>query len=272
MGSINAVPSYTAYFNLPPEGNSGTGIVFAIFQIGQMVGALFSWVSDWHGRRWPIFIGCLGTCVGAIVTAVAPTIPAFIGGRFMLSFFSTIATAAAPMYLIEIAPPQHRGTVAGLYNTLYYLVSRPSLQEVPSPDQYIQGSIIATSVVYGFERHWGVTGNILAWRLSLWLQMICPGIVTMFIWLCPESPRYLMAKDQHEKAREILAKFHANGDSQHPLVELEMTEMRLAVEQTGLMSWKTYFDVRDLFKTRARRYRMMLNISFAWFGQFSGNK
>lgn len=94
----------------------------------------------------------------------------------------------------------------------------------------------------------------------------------MFIWLCPESPRYLMAKDQHEKAREILAKFHANGDSQHPLVELEMTEMRLAVEQTGLMSWKTYFDVRDLFKTRARRYRMMLNISFAWFGQFSGNK
>jgi MFS family permease len=121
-------------FNLPPEGNSGTGIVFAIFQIGQMVGALFSWVSDWHGRRWPIFIGCLGTCIGAIVTAVAPTISAFIGGRFMLSFFSTIATAAAPMYLIEIAPPQHRGTVAGLYNTLYYLVRTLSLQRVPSAD------------------------------------------------------------------------------------------------------------------------------------------
>lgn len=123
MGSINAVPSYTAYYNLPSEGNSGTGIVFAIFQVGQMTGAFFSWVSDWHGRRWPIFIGCFGTCVGAIVTSVAPTIPAFIGGRFLLSFFSTIATAAAPMYLIEIAPPQHRGTVAGMYNTLYYLVS-----------------------------------------------------------------------------------------------------------------------------------------------------
>jgi MFS family permease len=126
MGSINAVPSYTAYYNLPPEGNSGTGLVFAIFQIGQMVGALFCWVADWHGRRWPIFIGCLGTCLGAVVTSVAPTIPAFIGGRFMLSFFSTIATVAAPIYLIEIAPPQHRGTVAGLYNTLYYLVRAPS--------------------------------------------------------------------------------------------------------------------------------------------------
>jgi MFS family permease len=123
MGSINAVPSYTAYYDLPSEGNSSTGLVFAIFQIGQMVGAFFSWVADWHGRRWPIFVGCFGTCVGAIVTAVAPTIPAFIGGRFMLSFFSTIATVAAPIYLIEIAPPQYRGTVAGLYNTLYYLVS-----------------------------------------------------------------------------------------------------------------------------------------------------
>lgn len=254
MGSINAVPSYTSYYKLPAEGNSGTGIVFAIFQVGQMTGALFSWVSDWHGRRWPIFIGCVGTCVGAIVTSVAPTIPAFIGGRFLLSFFSTIATAAAPMYLIEIAPPQYRGTVAGMYNTLYYL-----------------GSIIATSVVYGSQKRWGADGNILAWRLSLWIQMICPGIVAVFIWLCPESPRYLMAKDQPEKARKVLATLHANGDPNHPLVELEMAEMRRAVLETGLMSWRTYFDIRDLFKTSARRYRMMLNMTFAWFGQFSGN-
>lgn len=135
MGSINAVPSYTAYYNLPPEGNSGTGLVFAIFQIGQMVGALFCWVADWHGRRWPIFIGCLGTCLGAVVTSVAPTIPAFIGGRFMLSFFSTIATVAAPIYLIEIAPPQHRGTVAGLYNTLYYLVRALPHRDVSTSHQ-----------------------------------------------------------------------------------------------------------------------------------------
>lgn len=81
-----------------------------------------------------------------------------------------------------------------------------------------------------------------------------------------------MAKDQPEKAREVLAIFHANGDAEHPLVELEMTEMRQAIQETGMMSWRTYFDIRDLFKSRARRYRMMLNITFAWFGQFSGNK
>jgi hypothetical protein len=81
-----------------------------------------------------------------------------------------------------------------------------------------------------------------------------------------------MAKDQAEKARAVLATFHANGDADHPLVELEMSEMRQAIQATGMMSWRTYFDVRDLFKSRSRRYRMMLNITFAWFGQFSGNK
>ncbi|KAI7023091.1 general substrate transporter [Hortaea werneckii] len=254
MGSINAVPSYTAYYDLPPEGNSSTGIVFAIYQFGQMAGALFSWVMDWRGRRWPIFVGCTGVCVGAVVTAVASTIPALIGGRFLLSFFSTFALVAAPTYLIEISPPQYRGTLAGLYNTLYYL-----------------GSILATSVVYGAEKRWNDETDLMSWRLSLWLQMACPGIVAVFIWLCPESPRYLMAKGQSSEARNILAKLHANGDASHPLIDLEMREMHRALEENEAMSWRTYLDFRDLFKTRSRRYRMMLNMTFAWFGQFSGN-
>ncbi|KAI6817903.1 general substrate transporter [Hortaea werneckii] len=254
MGSINAVPSYTAYYGLPPEGNSSTGIVFAIYQFGQMAGALFSWVMDWRGRRWPIFIGCAGVCVGAVVTAVASTIPALIGGRFLLSFFSTFALVAAPTYLIEISPPQYRGTLAGLYNTLYYL-----------------GSILATSVVYGAEKRWNDATNLMSWRLSLWLQMACPGIVAVFIWLCPESPRYLVAKGQSQEARDIIAKLHANGDTSHSLVDLEMHEMHRAFQGNETMSWRTYLDVRDLFKSRSRRYRMMLNMTFAWFGQFSGN-
>jgi hypothetical protein len=32
------------------------------------------------------------------------------------------------------------------------------------------------------------------------------------------------------------------------------------------MSLKTYFDIGDLFKTGARCCRMMLNMTFAWFG------
>lgn len=128
MGSINAIPEYQDYYHLGKDGAASTGLVFSIFQIGQMVGALFTWICDWQGRKLPIFGGCLGVVISSIITAVAPNrksnagtignlltdqVPTFIGGRFLLSFCSTIATVAAPLYLVEIAPPLYRGTVAG---------------------------------------------------------------------------------------------------------------------------------------------------------------
>jgi MFS family permease len=64
MGSINSVPSYLKYFGLPQNGAASTGIIFSIFQIGQMAGALFIWLADWKGRRLSIFIGCCGVVVG----------------------------------------------------------------------------------------------------------------------------------------------------------------------------------------------------------------
>jgi len=72
MGSINAIPEYQAYYNLGNSGTASTGLVFSIFQIGQMVGALFSWVCDWQGRKIPMFGGCFGVVVASIITAVAP--------------------------------------------------------------------------------------------------------------------------------------------------------------------------------------------------------
>ena len=81
----------------------------------------------------------------------------------------------------------------------------------------------------------------------------------------------MIGKERPEQARAILARFHANGDSNHPLVNLEMEEMEESLRQEGMTTFRTFFDLRVLFKSRARRYRMMLNISFSWFGQFSGN-
>lgn len=82
----------------------------------------------------------------------------------------------------------------------------------------------------------------------------------------------MIAKNQVERARKVTAELHANGDETHPLVDLEVAEARQALAETGIMTWKSYFDVAGLFKTGPRRYRMMLNMTFAWFGQFSGNK
>ncbi|OGM43430.1 sugar transporter [Aspergillus bombycis] len=221
MGSINALPNYTEYYNLPNKGSVSTGIVFSIFQIGQMA---------------------------------AEKLSVFIGGRFLLSFFATCAHTASPLLLVEIAPPQYRASVAGMYNTLYYV-----------------GSILATSSVYGAHLHLAHRGH-LDWRLPLWLQMVCPGIVCLGVWFVPESPRWLIAKDRHEEAQAFIVKYHANGDASHPIVALEMNEMRKNLHQEGITRWRDFFDLSVLVKSRSRRYRLMLNLVFSWFGQFSGNK
>ena len=82
----------------------------------------------------------------------------------------------------------------------------------------------------------------------------------------------LIAKDRHAEARDFIVKYHANGDPSHPLVTLEMEEMTRNLKEEGLTHWRDFFDLSVFVKTRARRYRLMLNLAFSWFGQFSGNK
>lgn len=90
--------------------------------------------------------------------------------------------------------------------------------------------------------------------------------------LSPDLDHRLVAKGRNDEAKAILAKYHTNGDIDHPLVALEMTEMLAAVDVEHEASWKDLFDLRVLVESRSSRYRLMLNVAFSWFGQFSGNK
>jgi MFS family permease len=50
-----------------------------------------------------------------------------------------------------------------------------------------------------------------------------------------------------------------------------MSEIEGSLADQGMTSLRNYFDLRVLVKSPARRYRLLLVITFAWFGQFSGN-
>ena len=84
-------------------------------------------------------------------------------------------------------------------------------------------------------------------------------------------PDIFKGKERFDEARAIIVQYHANGDATHPIVNLEMSEMAESMQNGGMMTWKSTFDIRNLFNTRARRYRLALCIAFSWFGQFSGN-
>jgi Sugar (and other) transporter len=90
-----------------------------------------------------------------------------------------------------------------------------------------------------------------------------------FILFFPESPRWLIAHDRREEAMKIFARYHADGDINAPIVKLQVAEI---IEQMQLYrNDNPWWDFRELFNTRAARYRLAMVIAMAFFGQWSGN-
>jgi MFS family permease len=119
MGAINAMKAYQDTFNLTGEGSS-TGIIFIIYNLGQICAFPFcGLLADGYGRRVCIFVGCLLVLVGTAIQASANEMGQFIGGRFILGFGASIASAAGPAYTVELAHPAYRGTMAGMYNNFW---------------------------------------------------------------------------------------------------------------------------------------------------------
>lgn len=85
----------------------------------------------------------------------------------------------------------------------------------------------------------------------------------------PESPRFLIAKDRQDEALNILAKYHANGNRDHPTVQFEFREIRdtIKLEQAADDSTKYI----DFFKTKGNRFRLAVLVSLGIFSQWSGN-
>jgi hypothetical protein len=98
--------------------------------------------------------------------------------------------SGASQLIAELVYPSHASVINGLFNESWYA-----------------GAIIAAGCTLGtFNRpdNW-------AWRIPSIVQ-IAPSLLQLStIWFIPESPRWLMSKDRHEEARQILIKYHGEG-------------------------------------------------------------
>ncbi|KAG5660023.1 hypothetical protein KAF25_003545 [Fusarium avenaceum] len=248
LGGINGMKRYQRYFNMNGEGSS-TGIVFAMYNIGSIAAVFFTApVNDWFGRRWGMFTGAFVIIVGTCIQATSTGRGQFLAGRFVLGFGVSFCCVSAPCYVSEMAHPQWRGTLTGLYNCTWYI-----------------GSIIASWVVYGCS----YIEHDTAWRIPIWCQMITSGVVVLTVLWLPESPRWLMAQDRVEDAVAVLAKYHGEGDANHPMVVLQIKEMsnQIASDATD----KSWWDYRGLWNTHSARRRLIGVLGMAVFGQISGN-
>jgi hypothetical protein len=99
--------------------------------------------------------------------------------------------------------------------------------------------------------------------------MFASVVQIIFVYMCPESPRWLVENNRVEEATRVLVKYHANGDVNDPLVELELAEIHEAINLDRQINANTSY--LTLFKTKANRHRTFIIVAIGFFSQWSGN-
>jgi sugar porter (SP) family MFS transporter len=196
-------------------------------------------------------VGCCLVILGSVIQALSERNnpdAMFLAGRWIMGMGSNISNATCPLLITEIAHPRHRGRVTTIYNTLWYL-----------------GAIIAAWTTYGTLIH---IASDLSWRLPVGLQCAMPGIQLLSIYLLPESPRWLISKNKHSKAKKMLTKYHGNG-SETDFVKWEYNEISQTLEAEKAASADSGW--YELVRTPGNRKRCLLIILTAIFSQCSGN-
>jgi MFS family permease len=192
--------------------------------------------------------GCIFLFVGVAIQSASQSFSMFIAGRFFVGFGNSMASNSAPLLLTELCHPQHRGRVTTVYNQLWDI-----------------GSIAATWITFGTF----TINNNWSWRIPSILQAFPTMILFCFIWVIPESPRWLISKDRHAEALTTLAKYHSNGDETDLTVQFEYREIRETLRLEFESKKSSSF--LDFLRTKGNRYRLLLVVALGLFSQWSGN-
>lgn len=216
------------------------GIAMASALYGTVVGSLLGgWPADRFGRKATLlWIGVL-YFVGAMGSALATNVGMFIAARVIGGLGIGISTVVAPMYISEIAPPKHRGRLAGMFqfNIVFGILIA-----------FVSNALLA-----------GIGEN--AWRWMLGVAAFPSFLYTVFCFGLPESPRWLLSrKGDRAAALQVLQR-----------TEPELSEADIAAQADEIAAASASEQVATgHFWTRRLSKPILLAILIAFFNQMSG--
>lgn len=215
------------------------GLAIGSALYGMVLGSLIGgWPTDQFGRKKTLlWIGVL-YLISAVGSALAQDVWTFSISRFLGGVGVGISTIASPLFISEIAPPQMRGRLAGMF----------------------QFNIVL-GIVVAFASNAALAGTGEdAWRWMLGV-MAFPSV--LYVFLCfalPESPRWLInKKNDRRKAIEILRQISPNDRDE----EIEATADSIAAHSAHGAPAGSFWSKR--LKTP-----IILAFLIAFFNQLSG--
>ena len=215
------------------------GVAMASALYGTVLGSLVGgWPTDRFGRRATLlWIGVL-YIVSAVGCGLAPEVWSFIAARFLGGVGIGISTVVAPLYISEIAPPAHRGRLAGMFqfNIVFGIVMA-----------FLSNALLA-----------GTGEN--AWRWMLGIAAFPSVAYTVLCLGIPESPRWLLGhKGDRLRGLEVLRLINPGASE----TDLEAEADAIAIASVGKTGTGTIWTWR-------LRVPVALAFLVAFFNQMSG--
>lgn len=196
--------------------NSLKGFTVSSALIGCIIGgALGGFISKELGRKRGMILAALLFALSAIGSAIpeimnifgVENITSFIIYRIVGGIGVGLASMLSPMYIAEIAPPKIRG-------------------QLVSWNQFaiIFGMLVIYFVNYFIARQGDEEWlNTVGWRWMFASETIPAGIFLLLLWFVPETPRFMVMKNQDSKALEVLNKLNGPDKSLGILEEIKET-------------------------------------------------
>jgi len=195
------------------------GWVTSSLVIGCMAGFLTAgFLSDRFGRKKVLVATAMLLSVGGICCAIAPSFNFLILGRVIGGIAIGWGLVIAPVYISEIAPTERRGSM-GMINQVAIMVG----------------------ISAAYFMNWLVLDLVDAhqWQWMLGLVTVPSVLYFVFLFIIPESPRWLALKGEVDQASAILGNI---GGEQYAADEVRSIQQSMKTEQSS--------SITQLFKGR----------------------
>lgn len=218
-----AIGNLTEYFHLTPI---ETGWAISSALVGCLIGAFFSdYLSNRFGRKATMIITAILFILNSIGTVLPTSFTMFVIFRIVGGIGVGIASMVVPMYIAEIAPQKRRGALVGNYQLAIVI-----------------GIVVVYFVNYLIALQGDANWNLnIGWRWMFGSEIIPSILFLIFIFLIPESPRWLFQKEKHEHAILVLEKLNEPEN-----VAQVKNEIQNSLQQEDKGQWKNL--VNPIFK------------------------
>lgn len=172
--------------------------------LGSVIGVAFAgWLSDKFGRKRIMIVAAIFFIISGVGCALANNITELIAYRIIGGVAIGIVSVTCPLYISEISPTLYRGRMVSLYQLAVtigffaaYLVNYYLLLVSST---FVSSSFFLKKII-GDE----------VWRAMLGSGSLPAVLFLVVIFFIPESPRWLILKDNIEKAKATFSRIYTS--------------------------------------------------------------